>query len=140
MKLSTGKKPFKIEFDTEDVEIIYFNPNDPDLAEKLNSLGKRIEERIKNLKDVEIDEQGNPVNENDIESYTKFKTALYEEIDKTFDYSVCEKVFKHCSALARINGEFFIEQFIKNITPEIEKEILKENEKIQKHIGEYLEK
>jgi hypothetical protein len=140
MKLSTGKKPFKIEFDTGDVETIYFNPSDPDLAEKLNSLGKRVEERIKNLKDIEIDEQGNPVNANEIEIYSAFKTALYEEIDKTFGYPVCEKVFKHCSALASVDGEFFIKQFVNNITPEIEKEILKEQEKMQKHIGEYVNK
>lgn len=140
MKLSTGKKPFKIEFDTGDVETIYFNPNDPDLAEKLNSLGKRVEERIKNLKDIEIDKQGNPVNAKEMEIYSAFKIALYEEIDKTFDCAVCDKVFKHCSAFAIVDGKFFVEHFVECITPEIEKEILKSQNKMQEYIGEYIKK
>lgn len=140
MKLSTGKKPFVIEFDTGDKETIYFNPNDPDLAERIYSLSDRIENKVKDLKDIEVGVDGEPISEKDIEAYAKIKGVVYGEIDKTFDYPVCEKVFKHCSAFASVGGRLFVEHFLESIAPEIEKEVKKERGKMDKHIGEFLKK
>lgn len=138
MKLSTGKKPFKINFDTGDTETIFFNPNDPDLAEKLNSLPDRIKERTDVLDDVVLGEDGEPTNRDDVYLYSEFKKAVYEEIDKTFGSNVSEKVFKYCSAFAVVDGRFFVEQFVESIVPEIEKEIKKDRKAMDKHIKEYV--
>ena len=46
MKLSTGKVAFLIEFDNEDRDCIYFNPNDPDLATRLIDSKDKIQKRI----------------------------------------------------------------------------------------------
>lgn len=144
IKLSTGKVAFPIEFDNGDVETIYFNPNDPDLVERLNGIGKRVQEKLENLKDIELDERGEPVSESVIDVYTALKNALYEEIDRAFDSDVCEKVFKHCSPLAIVDGNYFILNFLEAIAPEIKTYIEKANKdvekKMQKHIGKYQKK
>lgn len=140
MKLNTGKKPFKIEFDTGDVETIYFNPNDPDFAHKLTTLMDRVKERTDKLEDVALDDSGEPINVEQMSLYVEFKKAIYDEIDKTFGSNVSEKVFKHCSAFAVVDGRFFVEQFVECIAPEIEKEISKDRKAMEKHIKEYVKK
>lgn len=141
IKLSTGKVAFPIEFDNGDVETIYFNPNDPDLVERINGIGKRVQEKLKNFKDIELDERGEPVSESVIDVYTAFKNALYEEIDRAFDSDVCEKVFKHCSPLAIVDGNYFILNFFEAIAPELVKyheQAKKDAEKkMQKHVDKY---
>ena len=42
MKLNTGKQAFPIEFDNGDVQNIYFNPNDPDLAIRMKDFQRRV--------------------------------------------------------------------------------------------------
>ena len=49
MKLSTGKVAFPIEFDNGDKAVIYFNPNDRGIQERIKSFEASIENRIKEI-------------------------------------------------------------------------------------------
>lgn len=141
MKLSTGKVAFPIEFDNGDKQNIYFNPNDPDLMIRMKNLETKVSEKIKGLEDIELSNDGTPTQIAQIETFEKMQNILKEELDYAFGGEVSEVAFKHCSPFAIIEGDYFISQFIKAITPEIEKHIKKANseleKKMQKHIGKY---
>ncbi len=140
MKLSTGKIAFPIEFDTGDKDVIYFNPNDPNLYVRLNNLKDRVNEKLKNVKDFELNNEGKPENPSDIEAFEIFQKVIYDELDRAFDGNISNIIFKHCSPFAIINGEYFILQFVNEAKKEIEKEIEKSNKDFQKKMSKYLEK
>lgn len=141
MKLSTGKVAFPIEFDNGDKAVIYFNPNDPDLMIRIKGLSESIEQKIENLDNIELDEDGKPKYASDIEKFEKLQNIFKEELDRAFGGSISAVVFKHLSPFAIVNGEYFVEQFIQAIIPEIEKHIKKANADVEKrmakHIGKY---
>lgn len=144
MKLSTGKVGFPIEFDNGDRQTIYFNPNDPNLFIRLKDFQKCLEARTAELKDVALNSDGTPVQEDNIEvveSFRKMQEVICEEIDRAFGGEISEIVFKHCSPFAIVEGDYFIIQFVEAITPEIEKHIKKANAdaeaKMHKHIAKY---
>lgn len=165
MKLNVGKIAFPIEFDNGDKDVIYFNPNDPDLASRLINAKDEIDKKIndinsndfnllndgnidipKNIKDVEKlpDEQRDSLIKK-AEQMSKImentKAIIFAELDKAFDSNISNIVFKHCSPFAIVNGEYFITQFLNAITPEIQKHIKKSNadmeNKMSKHINKY---
>jgi hypothetical protein len=141
MKLSTGKVAFPIEFDNGDKGCIYFNPNDPDLMIRMKNLESRMLERTKDLEDVELTADGKPAQISQIEAFETMQNILKEELDIAFGGEVSGTVFKHCSPFAIINGEYFFEQFVKAIKPEIERHIKSANaeseKRMAKHIGKY---
>ena len=165
MKLSVGKIAFPIEFDNGDKDVIYFNPNDPDLATRLMASKDNIEKKINNVNQEDFnllnDGTVNPIkNLEDLENMSDeeiqnaadkigqmaklldtTKQIVCDELDKAFDSKISEVVFKHCSPFAIINGEYFITQFINAITPEIQKHVKKSNndmeKKMSKHINKY---
>lgn len=164
MKLSVGKIAFPIEFDNGDKDVIYFNPNDPDLGTRLINSKNRIEERIKNIKleEIKLNNNGDvdlPENIKDVSDLTpeqidllakkaeqmssimeETKTIIYEELNAAFDNDISTVVFKHCSPFAIVNGQYFIEQFLNAITPEIQKHISKANIDFEKKMSKYANK
>ena len=140
MKLSTGKVAFPIEFDNGDKQNIYFNPNDPDLMVRMRNFESKVSDKIKGLEDVEISEEGKPTQIAQIDTFEKMQNILKEELDFAFGGSVSEVVFKHCSPFAIVGGEYFVIQFIKAITPEIEKHIKKANADVEKRMAKHLDK
>ena len=141
MVLSTGKVAFSIEFDNGDEEKIYFNPNDPDLMIRMKNMQSRIAERIKDFEDVELTNEGKPVNASQIEIFEKMQDILKAELDYAFGGAVSNVVFKYLSPFAIVNGNYFIVHFIEAIKPEIEKHIREANvevqKRMQKHIAKY---
>ena len=144
MKLNTGKIAFPIEFDTGDKDYIFFNPSDPDLPLRMKECEKNINERIKDLKDLQLDANGEPSPEQGkevIENFAEMRKIFCEELNKTFDSDISSVIFKHCSPFAIINGDYFVIQFFEAISPEIKKHIIqskeKNSEKIQKYIDKY---
>ena len=141
MKLSTGKVGIPIEFDNGDKQTIFFNPNDPDLMIRMKNLESKVEERIKGFDDIELTLDGAPSESAHIEVFEKMQNILKEELDHAFGGHVSGVVFKHCSPFVVVDGEYFIVQFIRAITPEIAKHIEKANaeahERIGKHINKY---
>lgn len=140
MKLSTGKVAFPIEFDNGDKQTIYFNPNDPDLMIRMNNFEGKVQDKIKELDDVELSEEGKPTQISQIEAFEKMQNILKEELDYAFGGSVSEAVFKHCSPFAIVGGQYFVVQFIEAITPEIEKHIKKANADVQKRMAKHIDK
>lgn len=140
MKLSTGKVAFPIEFDNGDKQTIYFNPNDPDLMIRMKSLDEKVQNKIKGLEDVELNEDGKPSHVSQIETFEKMQNILKEELDYAFGGSVSAIVFKHCSPFAIVGGEYFVVQFIQAITPEIEKHIKKANAEAEKRMAKHIDK
>ena len=166
MKLSTGKVAFPIEFDTGDKEVIYFNPSDPDLSQRLINSKDNISNRIKglNFEGLEIDNNGEIPEVENLEDFAKLsekeqndllekskekakifnetKNIIFEELNYAFGSNVSKAVFKHCSPFAIVNGEYFVMQFLREITPEIQKEIAKSNKetekKMSRHLGKYV--
>ena len=144
MKLSTGKLAFPIEFDNGDVQNIYFNPNDPDLAIRMKDFQSKVEARTKDLEDIKLGKDGNPEDASAIERFREIRNIVCEELDIAFNGDISSVVFKHCSPFAVVDGDYFIMQFIEAIKPEIEKHIKKANtdveQKMQKHIANYVKK
>jgi hypothetical protein len=134
MKLSTGKKAFPIEFDNGEKETIFFNPNDPNLAIRLNAAGEKIQEKINELPEPEENESA------ELEGYKKVQEIIYNELDDAFGGDISSKVFKYCSPFAIVDGEFFISQFMRAIIPEVTKEINKAQTNLQKKMQKHLEK
>ena len=112
IQLSTGKVKIELVFDGAEKECIYFNPNDPDLYVRMTRFQENVEKYLKNVEDIELDENGNPVEENAVEKYKKFREVLYEELDTAFDSKISSVVFKKCSPFAIVNGDYFIMQFL----------------------------
>lgn len=137
MKLSTGKVAFPIEFDNGDKVAIYFNPNDPDLMLRMKKLGEKAQDKIKELSNMELLEEGNPAQ---IEAFEKMQNIFKEELDYAFGGSVSEIVFKYCSPFAVVGGQYFVVQFIEAITPEIEKHIEKSYADAEKRMAKHIEK
>ena len=140
MKLSTGKVAFPIEFDNGDKQNIYFNPNDPDLMIRMKNLGKKVQEKIEGLEDVELTEDGKPTQISQIETFENMQNILKEELDYAFGGSISDVIFKHCSPFAIVGGEYFVVQFIQAITPEIEKHIKKANADVEKRMAKHIDK
>lgn len=164
MKLSVGKVAFPIEFDNGDKDVIYFNPNDPDLATRLMKAKDNIGDKLENLnaENYTIKNDGSFELPEDIDGYenmseeerealtnraevmTKLlestKNIICEEIDSAFNSDISSVVFKHCSPLAVVNGEYFIIQFLNAITPEIQKKINKSNAEVEKKMSKHIAK
>lgn len=168
MQLKVGKIAFPIEFDNGEEDVIYFNPNDPELATRLMKAQDNISNKLdkleaddlvlKNDGSVEIPENVDGYEElsdehkeiltNNAEKMVKIleetKNILCEEIDNAFNSDISSVVFKYCSPLAVVGGEYFIIQFLNAITPEIQREVNKSNKdvekKMMKHIGKYQKK
>lgn len=141
MKLSTGKVAFPIEFDNGDKDTIYFNPSDPNLFVRFTEFEKKIDERLKDVKDYELNADGTVKSEELAESFKKINNIVCEELDTAFGSKISDVVFKHCSPFAIVDGEYFIVQFVEALKPEIQKHIKKaqaENaKKMEKHTGKY---
>lgn len=168
MKLSTGKVAFPIEFDNGDVQNIYFNPSDPELATRLMAAKDKISAKVQNLNfdDFELSNSGEPIvidTIDDVENLTdeqimaisakaeriskvvtETKQIIIDELNAAFDSDVSSVVFKYCSPFAIVNGNYFILNFLEAIAPEIKNYITKANKdvekKMQKHIGKYQRK
>lgn len=122
MKLSTGKVAFPIEFDNGDKAVIYFNPNDRGIQERIQgfeaSVGKRIKEidlekyksrfdgniteidleNPEKLLEMSADELKNLQSRldavNEIEA--EHNKAVKDELDVVFGSKISDVAFRYC--------------------------------------------
>ncbi len=123
MKLSTGKVAFPIEFDNGDKAVIYFNPNDRGIQDRIQGFEESIEKRIKEIDlekyknrfddNVAIDfELDNPEKllemsadklkalqnrldaVNEIEK--EYNDAVKDELDVVFGGKISDVAFRYC--------------------------------------------
>lgn len=78
MKLSTGKVAFPIQFDNGDTAVIYFNPNDRGIQERIKGFEKSVDQRIKEISIEKYKEQFSKTSPVEID---------LDDIDKIFDMS-----------------------------------------------------
>lgn len=142
MKLKTGLIAFPIEFDNGEKDKIYFNPNDPDLFIRFADFERKMNDRLAEIKDVELENDGTPKEMALVEMMRGINQAICEELDIAFGNKISDVVFKYCSPFAIVNGEYFLEQFVMAIRPEIskynEKANLELQKKKQKHVEKYM--
>jgi len=139
--LSTGLKTFDLYFaDRDETVQISFNPTDKGLAVRFKEAQKRIEKATEKFKDVELDEEGNPVDLDFIDQFAEMTEMLYKELDRAFASPICAQVFKYCSPFAIVDGEYFFLAFFEAITPVIQKYAEAENAKANKKMSKYLDK
>lgn len=122
MKLSTGKVAFPIEFDNGDKAVIYFNPNDRGIQERIKGFEKSVEKRIKEIDlekyksrfegasiDIDLnnpekllemsadelkDLQSKLEAVNDIEA--EYNQAVKDELDIVFGGKISDVAFRYC--------------------------------------------
>ena len=140
MKLSTGKVAFPIEFDNGAKEVIYFNPNDPNLAIRLKDLQENVNKKMSEIEDIKLNNDGTPTDMKVIDDFEKIQNVLCNELDIAFGGEISSVVFKYCSPFAIVNGDYFLIQFIEAIKPEIEKHIKKANADVEKKMSKHLDK
>ena len=123
MKLSTGKVAFPVEFDNGDKAVIYFNPNDRGIQERIKGFEASIEKRIKGI-DLEKHKSrfaGNVAVNFDIENPEKllemspeelkalqnrldavneieaeYNKAVKDELDVVFGGKISDVAFRYC--------------------------------------------
>lgn len=134
MKLSTGRVAFPIEFDNGDKEVIYFNPNDVELAERVKAMQANLAKKAD-----EIDKaQGADEEKADyLAMFEALNKAIKEEIDKAFNSEISKAVFKYCSPMSVVDGRFYAELFFEEVAKAMKTEHEKSQKKINKHIGKY---
>lgn len=161
MKLSVGKIAFPIEFDNGDKDVIYFNPNDPDLATRLMTAISNINERISCIEEPDNIEKPLRINSNsgilDSEELEKLNATIddaekfsylietsdkivREELDGAFSSNVSAVIFKHCSPFAVINGKYYLTTFLEAILPEVQKNISKSMGNVDENMLRYIRK
>ena len=140
IKLNTGKVKIEIVFDGEDKEYIFFNPNDPNLYVRMAGFQENLENYLKTIEDIDLDESGSPKDISALEKYKRFSDKLYEEFDKAFDSPISKTIFKRCSPFAIVGGDYFIMQFIEGIIAEIKKHQEKATKEAEIKMAKHLEK
>lgn len=138
IKLNSGLKTFEVEFEDRGVTTeISFNPSDPDLAVRFSKFQGNVEEKMKDLKDIELDANGMPKDLSFVENIKEINHIIYDEIDKAFGNPVSEKLFQFCNPMASINGKYFVVQVMEALSPVIKESATSERRKLEKHLNKY---
>lgn len=122
MKLSTGKVAFPIEFDNGDKAVIYFNPHDRSIQERIKQFEPSVQQKIKELdidkyknafggEGVQIDfENPEKLFEMSAEELqdiqdklnvvgsieAEYNNVVKEELDAIFASNISDVVFRYC--------------------------------------------
>ena len=122
MKLSTGKVAFPIEFDNGDKAVIYFNPNERGIHERIKDFEASIEKRIKeidlekyksrfdgNIPEIDLDNPEKLLEMSDYELKAlqsrldavneieaEYNTAVKDELDVVFGGKISDVAFRYC--------------------------------------------
>ena len=133
--LSTGRKKFVIPFDNGDNAVLEFNPMDFTFFSKFQTLEKRIGDILKEHQDNRASQglQHSGVGEQEDETCGKI-AALF---DDTFGKGAAEQIFKYCSPISVVDGQYYPFYFINEFTPEIVAEINAFAEKSAEKKNEY---
>lgn len=123
MKLSTGKVAFPIEFDNGDKSVIYLNPNDRGIQERIQKFEESIENRIKKMDmekyksrfddginvDINVDDPEKlfEMSAEELRSLSdkmqalsdideEYNKAVREELDAVFNSKISDVAFRYC--------------------------------------------
>ena len=123
MKLSTGKVAFPIEFDNGDKAVIYFNPNDRGIQERIQGFAASVEKRIKEIDlekykakfgdkmtvnfDIENPEKLLELSAKELQEVknrlsavtdieAEYNNAVKDELDVVFGSKISDVAFRYC--------------------------------------------
>lgn len=134
MKLNTGLNEIEINFDNGESGVIYYNPTDPKLYERLKAFDDIVSERLSEITGESID----AINAAD--------DIVCEELNKTFNGDVSSVLFKYTSPLAVMpNGTVYfayvageLAKEVKDGTEKAYKNFVKKNKAAaEKHLKKY---
>lgn len=142
INLDAGIKTIAVNFGFGEPDQIQFNPSDPKFTVRLKQMMKNLDEYSKQVKDIELDEEGQPIEHSFLEKFEEMRKKMEDEIDKAFNSSISAVVFKHCSPFAKVKGQYFVTQFLNAILPvikaDIEKTQKESTERKRKHLDKYI--
>lgn len=121
--LNSGLKEFELVFEDRDNEsvIIKFNPTDLNLPSRFLKFMENVQERLKGIKDIELDEDGLPKDDAYLEDIQIIDSTFREELDTAMGNRISDSVFKYNHPLSQISGESYIEQFCRQLAPIIQR-------------------
>lgn len=139
IKLNTGLKSYDIYFeDRDEYTTVSFNPFDPDLIVRFNEFQTRCEKKLEDVKDIELDADGMPVDDSYVDSIKQTNKIIKDELDIAFGSKISANLFKYCNPMAIVNGDYFVINFIKAIAPILEEEAKAEQKRLAKHTEKYI--
>ena len=139
--VSTGKKTYEIAVDDvpNGVIKISMNPADGDMILRYNKFNEKLEEKLEELPDdeIELDENGNPKLSAVAERIELMSKFICDEFDEIFGYGVSKELFKYCNPMSIDNGEPFAVRIAKVIAQIIQEAAKKEQPKYEKYMRKY---
>lgn len=137
LSFDEGYKEFSINGDEN--RVIRFNPSDLAIIKRLEEAKNKISESMAIKDDIELDNEGKPVNS--LENYSKIinhiDNVIKDQINYIFDNNVADVVFGNQSPLANIKGKPLYERFMESVMPEIKKAVEEEAKESRKRVAKY---
>ena len=120
--LSAGLKTIELKFaDVGESTFIKFNPADLDIARRSFEAKQRIDKAVDAFSKIDFDNLDADKQEKKmIGEIEKVETTIKESLDYAFGNKVSDEVFKYCSPLAVVNGEYYFVKFMDTIAPVIQ--------------------
>lgn len=136
--LNSGLKTIEIEFEDRNVTTeIKFNPADPDLALRFSKFQERVDKKISELEEIELNTDGTPKDLSYVKQIEDINDIIYSELDYAFGNKISAQLFQFCNPMASVGGKYFVVSFIEAITPVIQKCAIAEKNALQKHFAKY---
>lgn len=134
-----GIKEFEINNDPN--RILRFNPSDVGLVDRYYTCIEKMKEELKNVDDIKIDENGDPMDsfEESAKTIHHVNDVLRSNFDEVFYEGAADVVFGKQNPLAFAGGQTIYENFMEALKGILEPEIEKEREKSEKNIRKYKE-
>ncbi len=139
-----GYKKFTLNNDPN--RVIKFNPGDVEMMNRIIDCQKSIDEEVKTLDDIVLDNEGNLIKADNITADEFEKTAqkvkdfgqfIKDKIDYVFNDKISEVVFQNQSPLSLVEGRPLFYGFLESVIPELEREIKAEQQKSRQKINKY---
>ena len=113
--LNTGRKIFTIPFDNGDKIILEFNPTDYKFYTLYLQLTKNVGKIFLEFEETAKSSFG----EKEVALYEETEKKIKEEFDKVFGVGAGDQIFKYCSPVSIVDGQYYPFYFLEAFEPEI---------------------
>lgn len=133
IKIDDGLEAFEYEFPNGRKETVYIAATDANLAPRFYDVQKKIEAKIKDVKEIELNADGTAKDADAVEEVREAVEFIKDCIDEAFDTDVSSKIFRHSSPLAIVKGgQYFFQVFMTATYKEIADRMNKATKEIMK--------
>lgn len=130
----------EIKLNNDDNRIIKFNPADYGILTRAKDAEKTIQDKLADLKDIKVDENGDVDDDTLVEQIKFVDTTIKEQINYIFNAEVADVIFNGASSLTSVKGKFIIESFFETIMPVVTERVKEESNLSQKRVSKYTDK